>query len=61
MEPTAVETAQPTAVAQAAPARAEKHVSASPVVDKFAEARRAKKKARRVTHRRTIKRSNTNG
>lgn len=61
MEPTAVEAAEPTATPQVPPARVEKHVSTSPTVDKFAEARRAKKKARRVTHRHTIKRSNTNG
>jgi hypothetical protein len=30
-------------------------------VDKFAEARRAKKKQRRVTHRNKLKRSNTGG
>jgi hypothetical protein len=44
--------------AQASP---EKHASQPHPVDKFAEARRAKKKAKRVTHRAKLKRSNTNG
>jgi hypothetical protein len=38
-----------------------KQGSQHPVVDKFAEARLAKKKQRRRAHRATIRRSNTNG
>ena len=49
---TAVDNAEPTAG---------KKKAASGAVDKYAEARLAKKKARRRAHRHKIKRSNTNG
>jgi hypothetical protein len=42
-------------------AKTAKQSSQHPVVDKFAEARLAKKKQRRRAHRATIRRSNTNG
>jgi hypothetical protein len=55
MEANQAETAEPTTT-RTAPSRAAKQV-----VDKYAEARLAKKKARRRAHRKTIARSNTNG
>jgi hypothetical protein len=42
-------------------AKTAKQPSQNQVVDKFAEARLAKKKQRRRAHRATIRRSNTNG
>jgi hypothetical protein len=41
--------------------RFEKHGSSQVPVDRFAEARRAKRKAKRVKHRAKLKRSNTSG
>lgn len=38
-----------------------KHATSDPSVDRFAEARRAKKKAKRVRHRAKLKRSHTKG
>ena len=57
---TSTEHSEPNAMpeAQAKPA---KHASQPHVVDKFAEARLAKKKQRRRAHRATIRRSNTGG
>ena len=52
---TSTEHSEPGAVPETK-AKAEKHV-----VDKFAEARLAKKKQRRRAHRATIRRSNTGG
>ena len=74
VQPTAEPDTQPTAEtkvepkAQAEP-KAQTHAQSkkagnqggTPAVDKYAEARLAKKKQRRKAHRLTIKRSNTNG
>lgn len=51
---------EPQAMPEAQP-KPEKRAAAHSSVDKFAEARRAKKKQRRVTHRNKLKRSNTGG
>ncbi len=56
----ATDQSEPKAMSEA-PASPQKHPAASKAVDKFAEARRAKKKQRRVTHRNKLKRSNTGG
>ena len=48
-------------VAESTTARTVAPRAAKQVVDKYAEARLAKKKARRRAHRKTIARSNTNG
>lgn len=47
--------------AQKAQTKTERHGSTERSNDKFAEARRAKKKQKRARHRLTIKRSNTGG
>jgi len=44
-----------------APAIAEKHALPKPTVDKFTEARMAKKKQRRARHRARLRRSHTDG
>ena len=55
MEPNEVEVAQPAA----APAKSARPVKQT--IDKYAEARLAKKKQRRRAHRKTIGRPNTGG
>ncbi len=49
------------ATTQQPPTKPEQHASAGLSVDKFAEARRAKKKEKRVRHRAKLRRSHTNG
>jgi len=61
METTAVTGSEAVAAEPKAAASPTKHAAKNPAVDKYAEARHARKKAKRATHRRTIKRSNTNG
>lgn len=60
MSTAATDSSEPNATleAQASP---EKNARPHHPVDKFADARKAKKKARRVTHRAKLKRSHTNG
>jgi hypothetical protein len=60
MSTTATDAAEPNAVPQAQP-KAAKTAATPHKVDKYAEARLAKKKQRRRAHRATIRRSNTNG
>jgi hypothetical protein len=60
MSTTPTDTSEPNAAPQAQPKTAK--VTATPhKVDKYAEARLAKKKQRRRAHRATIRRPNTNG
>jgi hypothetical protein len=56
MDATAADKSEPKAMPQAHAAR-EKNAT----VDRFAEARKAKKKAKRVRHRAKLKRSHTKG
>jgi hypothetical protein len=60
MDTTASDRSEPIATPQAL-ASPEKHVSLEHPVDKFADARRSKKKQRRARHRAKLKRSNTSG
>ena len=60
MSTTATDHLEPNAMPETQTKAAEKS-AASHVVDKFAEARLAKKKQRRRAHRLTIRRSNTGG
>jgi hypothetical protein len=60
MGTTAADRPEPNAAPEAK-ARTEKHAGSSPVVNKYAEVRLAKKKQRRKAHRKTIGRSNTGG
>jgi hypothetical protein len=49
------------ATTQKPPMRPEQHASAAPSIDKFADARRAKKKEKRARHRARLRRSHTDG
>lgn len=60
MSTTAADHSEPKAVPEAQTA-GEKHASSHQSVDRFAEARKAKKKAKRVRHRAKLKRSHTKG
>lgn len=60
MSTTAIDSSAPNAVPEVQ-AKSEKKVAAPQAVNKYAEARLAKKKQRRKAHRLTIKRSNTGG
>ena len=60
MSTTPVINSEPSAVPETK-AKAEKKSASPTAINKYAEARLAKKKQRRKAHRLTIKRSNTNG
>jgi len=60
MSTTAINGSEPNAMPEVKP-KAEKKSATSNTVNKYAEARLAKKKQRRKAHRATIKRSNTGG
>ena len=60
MSTTATDHSEPNAIPETQ-TKAAKNSAAPNVVDKFAEARLAKKKQRRRAHRLTIRRSNTGG
>jgi hypothetical protein len=60
MDSTAAENAEAKVIPQTQPKREKQAASPHPV-DKFAEARRAKKKAKRMRHRAALKRSHTKG
>ena len=49
------------ATTQQAQMKPEQHASPSPSADKFADARRAKKREKRARHRARLRRSHTNG
>jgi hypothetical protein len=61
MSTTTVDLAEPEVTPEKAPVIQQQHASPVGPVDKFAEARKAKKKARRATHRAKLRRSHTNG
>jgi hypothetical protein len=61
MSTTAVDLTEKNAAAEKAQTKPEQHASPKRAVDKFAEARLAKKKERRARHRARLKRSHTNG
>lgn len=60
MSTTAIDSSEPNSVPETK-AKPEKKAAPSQAVNKYAEARLAKKKQRRRAHRLTIKRSNTGG
>jgi hypothetical protein len=61
MDTTVVDQSAENAVPQKMQPGAEQHPSPERSVDKFADARRAKKKERRARHRAKLKRSHTDG
>jgi hypothetical protein len=56
-----VDHSEKNAAAQKTQPKAEQHPSPEPSVDKYAEARRAKKKQKRMRHRAKLRRSHTDG
>lgn len=60
MGTTAADRSEPKAMPEAQEST-EKHIPPHHSVDRFADARRTKKKAKRVRHRAKLKRSNTKG
>jgi hypothetical protein len=58
---TVVDHSQESAAPQKMQPKAEQHASPERSVDKFADARRAKKKEKRVRHRAKLRRSHTDG
>lgn len=61
MATTIVNPTEANAAPQKVQRNAEQHASAERPVDKFAEARRAKKKEKRARHRAKLRRSHTDG
>jgi len=58
---TVVDPSAPEVTPEKAPVIQQQHASPAGPVDKFAEARKAKKKAKRATHRAKLRRSHANG
>ena len=61
MDTVATDRAEPDAISQATQVNPEKHVSPKQSIDRFAEARIAKKKQKRARHRARLRRSHTDG
>ncbi len=61
MDPTAADHPEENTTAGKAKVKPEQHASAAHSVDKFADARRAKKKEKRKRHRARLRRSHTDG
>lgn len=61
MDPTAADHPEENTTARKAQAKPEQHPSAEHSVDKFADARRAKKKEKRKRHRARLRRPHTDG